>query len=138
MVSMKKSRDRRRNCVFDFKQGSVLAARVDLSPDPKIRDFFCVPLNEITPLNASDIFAAFIKAVDRRSGPRVVAVWDEGMNCRQIVLPDLPEQDLNKALLSELKNLHAVDEEEHLVQFEFVRIFELGRSEEHTSELQSQ
>ncbi len=121
---MIKSRDRRRNCVFDFKQSSVLAARIDFSPDPKIHDFFRVPANEISPLNAPDIFADFIKTVDKKSGARVVAVWDEDMNCRQIVLPNLPEQDLKKALVSELKNLHAVDDQEHLVQFEFVRDIE--------------
>ncbi len=113
---MKKALTSGETCVFDFKHDAVLVLLADQNhPTPKIKNFILIPPDELLfGQNQQAISKRLSEFVDLKSPPPAAIVWESGMTFRQLVLPDLPAQDLERAFLSEMRNKYSFSQEESL------------------------
>src|SRR3989338_1635541 len=115
-------------CVFDFKHGSVLAVWLDLrDQNPKIKNSLSIPSDRISNhANLLELFKPFLESLDKKHPPSAVVTWEEGMNFKQIALPEMPQEDFEKAFWWEMKNKYSIDQETNLVGYEAVAENDLG------------
>ncbi len=115
-------------CVFDFKHDSILVVLLEPhDQNPRIKHCLSVPNNLPVNLpNPPDLFKVFLDRLDKKHLPPSVITWEEGMNFRQMTLPEMPSDDFERALWLEMQNKYAVDKETHLAGYECVAENDLG------------
>jgi type IV pilus assembly protein PilM len=114
--------------VFDFGSVSTLVVHLDVSgKELLLRNFLRISVADAHTLEDRQIlFKTQLAPLGLSPALRAVAVWDEGMAFRQIALPDMPADDLRKAIAWELRNKHLVDPEEQFAAWEPVAESELA------------
>ncbi len=91
------------------------------APAPRILYFAQVPMAEgATPEEKKEKLKKALPPIDYKTPPAVKVTWEEGMVFRLVILPDMPESDLKKAFLWEMKEKYSLNEENSLIGSECV------------------
>lgn len=117
MAKMKTS-ETRDVLVFDFGKKFVRISHIDVSrpSHPQMISFSKAVLPEKAALEEKkEALRAKLPPFDPKFPPEVKVTWEEGMVFRQVVLPDMPDADLKKALQWELREKYFLNEDENLI-----------------------
>ena len=108
--------------VIDMSPTGALLMEVDLSSAaPKVRRFASIELDaSLTEAERKNAFSDFLLPLKRGDPPNTTFCWSEGMTFRQLSLPEMPTEDLLKALLWELKKKYYFNPDENLFGYKEV------------------
>ena len=104
--------------VFDFGKRFVRISHIDVSRPghPQMIHFSKAVLPEEAALEEKkEALRAKLPPFDPKFPPEVKVTWEEGIVFRQVVLPDMPDADLKKALQWELREKYFLNEDENLI-----------------------
>ena len=97
---------------------ALLFLHLDVSSSPRIKRFVRLKFDaSMTDTDRRSAYAQFLKPSAQKKNLKTVLSWSDGMTFRQVVLPQMPQEDLSKALDWELKKKFYFNGEENLLGY---------------------
>ena len=119
-TSKKSAVDGERIAIEWTGSGAVLL-HLDVTSSPKIKRFARIKFDSaMTEAEKRNAFSQFISPVSGKNRPKAVLCWAEGMTFRQLALPEMPHEDLVKAMDWELKKKYYFNPDENLLGYKEV------------------
>ena len=104
--------------VVSFTSLGAVLLLVELNPTPKILHLCRVNSDpSLTENEKRNGFLDFLASLKRKKYPRVALVWSDGMTHRQMSMPGMPSEDLEKAFAWELKKKYYYNPDENYFGF---------------------
>lgn len=104
--------------VMEWNPAGALLLHLELGAPPKVLRFTRLRFDSATTeAEKRGAFAQFLSTIPEKHRPKAVLCWSDGMTFRQLSLPDMPAEDLEKALDWDLKKKYYFNPDENLLGY---------------------
>jgi Tfp pilus assembly protein PilN len=107
--------------VIEWLASGAVILHLDISSSPKIKRLCHLQFDSsLTENDRKNAYLQFFSLLGRKKLPKAVLLWSDGMTFRQLSIPEMPEDDLLKAFIWDLKKKYFYNVEDNLLGYKAV------------------